>query len=95
MHSYLILIHATANLNACPHLNLGIRGDYHPVDSGARDVLARRPSHEMKLFYIQSRVSKQSTASCARFAAVGCVTGFACFAALHARVENRSADHAD
>jgi hypothetical protein len=49
----------------------------------------------MKLFYIQSRVSKQSSASCNWFAAVGRGTGFACFAALHARVENISADHAD
>ena len=95
MHSYLILIHASANLKACPHLNLGIRDDYHPVDSSARDVLARRLSHEMKLIYIQSKVSKQSTSSCDRFAAVERRTGRAWIAALHTRVENKWADHVE
>jgi hypothetical protein len=64
-------------------------------DRGVCDVLARCTSHEMKLFYIQSRVSKQSSASCNWFAAVERGTGFACFAPLHARVKNMSVNHAD
>src|SRR5215203_6595741 len=64
MHSCLSLIYATENLKACPHLNLGNGSYYQPADRGVCDVLASCPSHEMKTLYIQSRVSKQSSASC-------------------------------
>jgi hypothetical protein len=50
----------------------------------------------MKLFYIQSRAFNRALQAAINwFAAVGRGDGLACFAALPARVENMSADHAD